>query len=225
MTIDDLIESLLSTADGVFIVDGEQRIVHWNAAAQQLLGFSRDEALGRDCWELLECCTEDSAMETARNRQSVAAALAGTPVSSYDTCVRTQWGKPRWINLSLVTLMTSRNPETWLAAVLFRDATRHKINEQFVTQVLELVERLQERDAFMPPATALFPPGGKLTRREYQILTLLVRGQSTRAIAAALALSPSTVRNHIQSILTKLHVHSRLEAITYVMERGLLNNP
>lgn len=225
MTIDDLIESLLSTADGVFIVDGEQRIVHWNAAAQQLLGFSRDEALGRDCWELLECCTEDSAMEAARNRQAVAAALAGTPVSSYDTCVRTQWGKPRWINLSLVTLMTSRNPETWLAAVLFRDATRHKINEQFVTQVLELVERMRERDALIPPAAALLPPGGKLTRREYQILTLLVRGQSTRAIAAALAVSPSTVRNHIQSILTKLHVHSRLEAITYVMERGLISNP
>ncbi|MCS7259448.1 MAG: LuxR C-terminal-related transcriptional regulator [Anaerolineae bacterium] len=225
MTIDDLIESLLNTADGVFIVDGEQRIVYWNAAAQQLLGFSRDEALGRDCWELLECCAEDSAMEAARNRQAVAAALAGTPVSSYDTCVRTQWGKPRWINLSLVTLMTSRNPETWMAAVLFRDATRHKLNEQFVVQVLELVERMRERDALIPPATALLPPGGKLTRREYQILTLLVRGQSTRAIAAALAVSPSTVRNHIQSILTKLHVHSRLEAITYVIERGLISNP
>ncbi len=225
MTIDDLIESLLNAADGVFIVDGEQRIVHWNVAAQQLLGFSRAEAIGRDCWELLECCGDDSAVETARNRQAVAAALAGMPVSSYDTCVRTQWGKPRWINLSLVTLMTSRNPETWLAVVLFRDATRNKLNERFVTQILDVVERMRERDAVIPPPTGLPLPGGKLTRREYQILTLLARGQNTRAIAAALSISPPTVRNHIQAILTKLHVHSRLEAITYVIEHGLISTP
>ncbi|MGQ9501924.1 MAG: LuxR C-terminal-related transcriptional regulator [Anaerolineae bacterium] len=224
MTIDDLVESLLSAADGVFILDGEQRIVHWNAAAQQLLGFSRAEALGRDCWELLKCCGDDSALETARNRQAVAAALTGMPVSSYDTCVRTQWGKPRWINLSLVTLMTSRNPETWLVAVLFRDATRNKLNEQFVVQVLELVERMRERDAVLPPPTAFLSPGGKLTRREHQILTLLARGQNTRTIAATLSISPSTVRNHIQGILTKLHAHSRLEAITYVIEHGLISN-
>jgi PAS domain S-box-containing protein len=223
MTIDDLIQSLLHAADGVFVVDNEQRIVYWNAAAQQLLGYSRVEAVGRNCWELLECCGGDSALETARNRRAVAAALAGMPVSSYDTCVRTQWGKPRWINLSLLTLMTSHNPETWLAAVLFRDATQHKLNEQFVTRVLEAVERLRERDmTISPPVVPHEPPGGGLSRREYEILVLLARGHSTRTIAATLALSPSTVRNHIQGILTKLHVHSRVEAVAYALEHGLV---
>jgi len=223
MTVDDLIQSLLNAADGVFIVDGEQRIVYWNAAAQQLLGYSRAEAIGRDCWDLLECCGSDSAVQTAHNRRAVAAALAGTPVSSYDTCVRTQWGKPRWINLSMVTLMTSHNPETWLAAVLFRDATQNKLNEQFVARVLEAVERLHERNAVSPPATTLPPPGSKLTRREYEILGLLARGQSTRTIAATLSVTPSTVRNHIQGILTKLHAHNRLEAVAYAVEQGLIS--
>jgi two-component system nitrate/nitrite response regulator NarL len=50
----------------------------------------------------------------------------------------------------------------------------------------------------------------------------LARGHSTRAIAAALSLSPSTVRNHIQGILTKLHVHSRVEAVAYALEHGLV---
>ncbi len=225
MTIDDLIQSLLNAADGVLIVDGEQRIVHWNAAAQQLLGYSRAEAVGRNCWELLECCGSDSTLEAARNRRAVAAALAGTPVSSYDTCVRTQWGKPRWINLSLLTLMTSRNPETWLAAVLFRDATQNKRNEQFVTRVLEAVERLRERDALdLPPVISRASPGSGLTHREYEILVLLARGQSTRAIATTLSLSPATVRNHIQGILTKFHVHSRLEAVAYAAEHGIIGN-
>ncbi|PWH14109.1 MAG: hypothetical protein DDG58_13170 [Ardenticatenia bacterium] len=224
MTIDDLIQSFLNAADGVFIVDSEQRIVYWNAAAQQLLGYSHADAVGRDCWDLLECCGSDSAVQTAHNRRAVAAALAGIPVSSYDTCVRTQTGKPRWINLSMITLMTSQNPETWLAVVLFRDATQNKLNEQFVARVLEAVERLRERDVVtLPPVAPLPPPGGRLTRREYEILGLLARGQSTRAIAATLSVSPPTVRNHIQSILTKLHVHSRLEAVAYAVEHGLIS--
>ncbi|MGC8879493.1 MAG: response regulator transcription factor, partial [Anaerolineae bacterium] len=71
--------------------------------------------------------------------------------------------------------------------------------------------------------TTPLPPGSKLTRREYEILGLLARGQSTRTIAATLSVTPSTVRNHIQGILTKLHAHSRLEAVAYAVEHGLIS--
>ncbi len=52
-----------------------------------------------------------------------------------------------------------------------------------------------------------------LTEREREILRLFARGLGTGAIAKRLAISPVTVRNHCQSILAKLRVHSRLAAV------------
>jgi two-component system nitrate/nitrite response regulator NarL len=46
----------------------------------------------------------------------------------------------------------------------------------------------------------------------------------TNEIASTLIISPSTVRNHVQNILGKLGVHSRLEAIAYVYQHGLMEN-
>lgn len=54
----------------------------------------------------------------------------------------------------------------------------------------------------------------RLSRREHEVLTHLGRGMSNDEIASALFLSRATVRTHVQNILTKLGVHSRLEAIS-----------
>ena len=51
-----------------------------------------------------------------------------------------------------------------------------------------------------------------LTRREHQILTLVREGRSSKEIARELAISRSTVRCHVQRVLTKLGVASRLQA-------------
>src|SRR5919106_687622 len=52
----------------------------------------------------------------------------------------------------------------------------------------------------------------KLTRREKEVLALLAGGGDNDAIAQALVISPQTARTHIQNVLGKLGVHSRLEA-------------
>lgn len=52
-----------------------------------------------------------------------------------------------------------------------------------------------------------------LTPREQRVLELLVDGQNTAEIVAALHISDSTARTHVQSILSKLGVHSRLQAV------------
>jgi DNA-binding NarL/FixJ family response regulator len=61
----------------------------------------------------------------------------------------------------------------------------------------------------------------RLTRREREVLHLLVDGAGTEAIARALVISPQTARTHIQHILSKLGVHSRLEAAALVNEGGV----
>jgi two-component system, NarL family, nitrate/nitrite response regulator NarL len=61
-----------------------------------------------------------------------------------------------------------------------------------------------------------------LTPRERECLGLLVEGLDTGGIAAKLGVSPATVRTHVQSVLMKLGVHSRLEAASFAVRHGLL---
>jgi DNA-binding NarL/FixJ family response regulator len=61
-----------------------------------------------------------------------------------------------------------------------------------------------------------------LTSRELEILRLLADGVSTRQVASFLTLSCHTVRNHINNVMAKLGVHSRLEAVIAGQRLGLL---
>ncbi len=62
---------------------------------------------------------------------------------------------------------------------------------------------------------------GQLTPREREILQLLSDGATTKAIARRLHIAPNTVRSHVQGLLSKLQVHSRLEAVALAARYGL----
>ena len=61
-----------------------------------------------------------------------------------------------------------------------------------------------------------------LSERERQILGLLARGYSNRRIAEACFLSLNTVRTHVQNVLVKLGVHSKLEAVAFALEHQVV---
>jgi two-component system nitrate/nitrite response regulator NarL len=65
----------------------------------------------------------------------------------------------------------------------------------------------------------------QLTTREREVLSLLVEGADGGTIARRLGISRNTVRTHVQSILTKLQVHSRLEAATMAVRHHLVPLP
>jgi PAS domain S-box-containing protein len=50
-------DSLMQSGDGAFAIDKHQRIISWNAAAEEILGYTRAEACGQRCWMLLQGCT------------------------------------------------------------------------------------------------------------------------------------------------------------------------
>jgi DNA-binding NarL/FixJ family response regulator len=64
---------------------------------------------------------------------------------------------------------------------------------------------------------------GRLTPREKEVLSLLAEGGDNETIAQALVISPQTARTHIQNVLVKLGVHSRLEAAALAIQNGLLD--
>jgi DNA-binding NarL/FixJ family response regulator len=66
------------------------------------------------------------------------------------------------------------------------------------------------------------PPGAALTARETDVLGLLTRGRSNKEIAAELGLGLRTVESHVSSVLAKLGVSSRTEAVGYALSRRLV---
>jgi DNA-binding NarL/FixJ family response regulator len=62
---------------------------------------------------------------------------------------------------------------------------------------------------------------GHLTARERDVLRRLVEAEDTVVIARALGVAPSTARTHLQNVLQKLGVHTRLQAVALVVSAGL----
>lgn len=80
-----------------------------------------------------------------------------------------------------------------------------------------LIMRRREQDEALRRAS-------RLTRREKEVLALLAEGADNDAIAQSLVISPQTARTHIQNVLGKLGVHSRLEAAAFVVRNGILED-
>ena len=108
--------------------------------------------------------------------------------------------------------------------------------EQHLTEIIRTLsdvragERAFETDLPQPGPRDFRSPAASdsewllqlLTLREQEVLMLIMEGQSTKQIARSLAISLSTARTHIQSVLVKLGAHSRLEATSMVARSCLL---
>ena len=65
------------------------------------------------------------------------------------------------------------------------------------------------------------PPGDVLSARELEVLQLVARGLDNSQIASELCISPSTAKNHISNVLTKLGISNRVQAAIYAVRHGL----
>lgn len=80
--------------------------------------------------------------------------------------------------------------------------------------------RIIDRLADMPAPRPSSRP--QLSQRELEVLRRVAAGESTGEIAEALGIEPPTVRKHVQNVLAKLGLHSKLQAAAYAARRGLV---
>jgi len=102
---------------------------------------------------------------------------------------------------------------------LLKDARRN--------DVLDAIRRVHAGETLLSPNVsaklAQRVTDEALTDRERDVLTLLANGKSNRDIGSEIHIEESTVKSHLKSIFTKLHVMSRTEAVSVAMRRGLLH--
>lgn len=84
---------------------------------------------------------------------------------------------------------------------------------------------LDEVRSFLPATPAGAPAFAALTPRELELVELIAQGLDNAQIAARLALSEKTVRNHITSIFSKFQVENRAQAIVLAREAGFGRKP
>jgi PAS domain S-box-containing protein len=208
----DLDALLTNTADGVCAIGIDGRIVFWNRSAERLLGYAAREVVGKPCCDVFvgrdpagnHLCYQGCHVQTLVKR--------GEAVEHFQMATRTKAGRPVWLDISILAVPGVRRDAT-TTVHLFRDVTTAHEVETLVR------ERLAQAQPAPSPDGA---PPSELTRREIEILRLLAAGANTRAMAEKLHVSPATVRNHVQHILEKLGVHSRLEAAACATRRGLV---
>jgi PAS domain S-box-containing protein len=204
-----------NTADGAWISDSEGRIRYWNRGAATILGYGAQEVAGHACADVF--CGRDGMGNRICGSPCPMAVLLrrGDLVKHFAMATQRKTGELVWIDVSLVNSPSGGN-EPPLTVHFFRDVTAAHQIESLVRRHLAQTELTGGDGAGV--ACDL------LTRREMQVLALLRTGATTAAIAKKLFISTATVRNHIQNIMAKLKVHSRLEAVACV-SRGLPRKP
>ncbi len=217
-------ELLAQTADGAYVVDQSQRIVAWNDAAEELLGFSAQDVVGQPCYQIIGGRAEGGCVICRRGCQPVVASQRKDLVPSFDIQVRTAHGRPRWVNAGVISMTITDDQGQSVPAIIhfLRDVEAKKQAESFAAEVSLLSRQINAHTTPAQSVAAQNFPLAPFTPREYDVLVLLDQGMDTATIAAQLLIGTPTVRNHIQRILHKLGAHSRLEAVTLVRDLQLL---
>jgi PAS domain S-box-containing protein len=220
MQANHLLERVFNTEDGVFAIDAGQRIIFWNRGAEAILGYSPDEVLGKGCFELIQGMDEAGRVSCAQGCSILSCARQGKLSSGQNLRIRAKNGAPRWLSITHTFVDAQDNHFTALVHI-FRDVTAE-------VEAKRLVQSLAgQLSAYAPlqgaeragPAPA---PDPALTEREKQVLGLLALGDGTASIARKLTISNTTARNHIQNLLAKLGVHTRLEAVACARRHRLV---
>jgi DNA-binding NarL/FixJ family response regulator len=147
--------------------------------------------------------------------------------------------KGRWPNARIVMLTALNDDETVLESIQ-AGADGYMTKDRAVEDVVNAVRSAHAGETLLPRTvivgiarrvaaardrTADRHPIEPLTRRELEVLRALTEGLSTPEVCDRLFIAPNTLRTHVQNIMSKLRVHSKLEAVAFALRHGLVEPP
>ena len=170
----------------------------------------------------IQASSGEEALELARTTRPALVLLdVRLPgVSGYETCraLREEFGE----ELPILFVSGDRTESLDRAVGLLLGGDDYVVKPFYPDELLARVRRLISRAH--PPGPPPPPPAREqtLTKRELDVLRQLAAGKRAADIAAELGISPKTVAGYVQSILGKLGVRSRAQAVARAYERGLV---
>jgi NarL family two-component system response regulator LiaR len=134
-----------------------------------------------------------------------------------------------------VVVLTSHTGEEHMFDAIKAGATSYLLKTAGAREVIDAVRAAARGESLLDPSVAarvleeLRGPSrqspsspSQLTPREAEVLTLVARGKSNRAIGDQLFIGEETVKTHISNILAKLHLADRTQAAIYALRKGLV---
>jgi DNA-binding CsgD family transcriptional regulator len=194
-------------------MDGGNRIIHWNKACETLIGLPARAVIGKPCYEVMEG-RDANGNEYCRQGCPVAHQAREDkkhPVRPFELSVRAGDGSRKTISSSLFSI-PSYHPGLATLVHVFREKE---------TEPCAHPSKPSSREPLAPVVTAEGRTSA-LTSREKEILLCLGQGLPTAAIGKKLFISAVTVRNHVQNILHKLDVHTKLAAVVFAYKHALI---
>ena len=133
-------------------------------------------------------------------------------------------------------ILTSDEEESVLQSAIQAGVTGYLSKHESAAQVVQAVRSAARGEALIAPymlarlmrglqKKAEPGPATPLTPRELEVLRELSLGHDNESVAKTLKMSPNTVRTHVQNILSKLSVHSKLEAVSRAIREGWIRIP
>jgi DNA-binding CsgD family transcriptional regulator len=211
----EALDRIARSGEAVFAIDSADRIILWNKKCEQLLGRPARSVLGKRCYDVIGGRDVHGNIYCYRNCPVAyqAREKPKEPVQRFQLSVEGNKAR-KWLEVSLFAI-PSYHPA--LSTVV------HVVREGKETSRLErhLETLVETREPLWPMTTREGEPVD-LTGREKEVLRCLAEGLSTKAIAAKFFIAPVTVRNHVQSILHKLDVHTKLAAVAFAYQHELI---
>ena len=208
------------TSDSAFAVDGAGLIVAWNKGAESMFGLGATDAIGKVCGEILkgmdECgpvCSDECSVQQAVRKHH--------PVGNFDLYVQTTKGR-QWCNVSVLIADEASSTMPYSIHIVRQIDLRKRLELLVRDFVVTGTDLAPEQATTLISSTRAPARETELSNREVSVLRLLAKGVTTTSVAEQLHLSRTTVNNHIQHILRKLDVHTRLEAIRRAEHAGLI---
>jgi PAS domain S-box-containing protein len=214
----EALDKIARSGEAVFAIDSADKIVLWNKKCEELLGRSARSVLGKKCYDVIGGRDASGNVYCYRNCPVAfqSREKPKDPVKRFPLSVEVGKSGRQWFEVSLFAIPSYHPALSTVVHVVRPENKRPSgLERRLVTDAAPVAEPLW-------PMTTREGQPVDLTTREKEILRCLSQGLSTSAIAKKFFISPVTVRNHIQNLLHKLDVHTKLAAVVFAYRHNLI---